>query len=753
MAEPERRRRRPTVSCSVCKRRKIRCDRENPCGNCRRSRNLETCVYENPLPRPPQQRPRQGTSQGSTSIDEDSSSTRLSEVPRHPSSSIVSSSICASTLSDQPSGGVLESMKTRIRYLEEQLSIATSRSERSRVTTSASTIETTISSMGGTFHVHHDSGRLGQPQTINRRTSHKARLFGQSHWMNTITMAAQELIEIMEPHLREGSSKVFAGLQRCKSLARIIKRRRAPSWPTVPIADLPPKAIADELVDGYLRTMETLYRILHVPTFRRDYEAIWLSGTEPDMAFLVQLKLVLAIGAIVYDEQFSLRASALRWVYEAQTWLSEPKFKARVGIQPLQTNTLLLLAQDLVGAGGDSIWISAGTLLRRAVYMGLHRDPAYLPKRTALAAEMRRRLWNTILEIMLQSSLASGGPPFVSLGDFDTEPPGNYDDEHLVADDPVRKPDSNFTQVSIAVALRKTFPLRLTIVKFLNDLGSHGTYEQTLQLDAEFKAAYKTLRQTLQNCNSGVGPSPSPFQRHAVDFLMHRYISALHIPFFGPKMQDSAYAHSRKVVVDSALKLWYAARPSSSIVAAQSSCDATSNDFARIALCGSGFNRTVTVHATALIAVELRMQLQEEDSLGPVPLRPDLLSVVEDAKAWCLKTIEVGETSIKGHLLACMLAAQVEGLVQGLAKEQIPHFVVKAAEEAEERCLPILEAMAAQGQTDKDSHGLGQISLDAMPEGVEDWDFMMSDAMFNMDNAEPMSWIMNDDTTQGSPLW
>ena len=106
-------------------------------------------------------------------------------------------------------------------------------------------------------------------------------------------------------------------MQRCKSLARVIKSQRAPPWPSPPKADLPSKDVADKLVDCYFRTTETIYRILHIPTFRRDYEALWMSNTKPDTAFLVQLKLVLAIGAATYDEQFSLRVSAIQWVYEA----------------------------------------------------------------------------------------------------------------------------------------------------------------------------------------------------------------------------------------------------------------------------------------------------------------------------------------------------------------------------------------------------------------------------------------------------
>lgn len=213
----------------------------------------------------------------------------------------------------------------------------------------------------------------------------------------------------------------MAGVPKCKALARTIKAQRTPPWPAIPTRDLPPRAITDQLIDCYLRTFESLYRVLHIPSFKHDYEALWEPAPvhpDPDqppqrvdMAFLVQVKLVLAIGATVYDQDFSLRPSCIRWVYEALTFTSEPEFKSRLNIKSLQTDILLLLARETAGIGGNLVWISAGSLLRTAVYMGLHRDPAHLPKRTVFAAEMQRRLWNTVLELTVSCSMNAGAPP------------------------------------------------------------------------------------------------------------------------------------------------------------------------------------------------------------------------------------------------------------------------------------------------------------------------------------------------------
>ncbi|KAB8225687.1 hypothetical protein BDV33DRAFT_77413 [Aspergillus novoparasiticus] len=591
-----------------------------------------------------------------------------------------------------------------------------------------------------------DSHLFGETQVITRSVVHKSRMFGQSHWINGVIGLCRDVFEMLEPHVRDETSDILSGMQRCKALARAIKSRRTPLWPSPLASALPSKDVADELVDCYLRTSETVYRVLHIPSFQKDYEALWVSDTAPDMAFMAQVKLVLAIGATVYDENFSLRASAIQWVYEAQTWFSEPVCKSRRSLQFLQINILLLIARELVNVGGDTIWTAAGALLRTAVYWGLHRDPAYLSNRTIFVGEMRRRLWNTILEMALHSSMACGAPVGISLDDFDTAPPENYDDDQLVADAPVPKPEDTQTQVSVAIALRKTLPIRLAIVKFLNDLGSKSTYEETLRLDVEFRAGYKALCRALQRYNAGTGLK-SQFTTHMVDCLMLRYLVTLHIPFYAMAPHETAYAYSRKSVVETSLRIWCALNPSSSIMAAHTRHDTAStdrNDFDRFAICGTGYLRVFGMQASLAIAAELSTQLQEEERLGPVFLRADLLSMVEESREWLFRAIEAGETNIKGYLLIELIEARIAGLRQGLARDQLVMLLLKAAADAEARCLRILEKMAAQGQTEGFLNGLGQMGLEITPDSMDDWDLMMTDVLLNQSTAEPMNWVYNE---------
>lgn len=521
----------------------------------------------------------------------------------------------------------------------------------------------------------------------------------------------------------------MSNLTKCKWLGKTIKAQRTPAWPCPPTRDLPRKVVADILVGNYLRTSETMYRVLHVPTFQRDYENA-MESNNAEMPFLILLKLVMAIGSAVYDDRFSMRATAIRWVHEAQTWISEPEFKARLGLQFLQIHILLILAREVVGVDGALVWVSAGELFRFAVYMGLNRDPEFLPRMPSYSSEMRRRLWNTILELNLQASMESGGPPLCSMDDFNTLPPGNFDDETITQQSPMPEPDHVFTDVSVALAFRKMLPLRLSIVKALNGISSHAGYEEILCLDRELRAASKLISRELQGyrtTGSG-GKVPSKFQTRTVDFLIRRYLVAIHMPFFNVSLKETQYAFSRKVVIETSLKTWCTIFPMSSAMTSHTPDNALpleTDDLARLALCGTGSLRTSSMQAVFLIAAELKTQVQEETStLGPMSLRQDLYSVLQEAKKWSLQCIEAGETNIKGYLFLCLVYAQIKGMMRGLTREEFPAILLEAAEEAEAGCLSILEGKIDSPTSDME--GQDAMAMDPVAEIMAEWNLMVS---------------------------
>ncbi|KAH8125182.1 hypothetical protein LI328DRAFT_146885 [Trichoderma asperelloides] len=785
VVEGERRRRRPAMK------RKLRCNRQRPCSNCIRAK-AETCVYEshnpgahasaqNPVgvffldPDAPRSAPAQSVSNASPneSLSTRNATSNLATrnlisplTPRSQDESIANRSVLDAGKPWYPIRDFCSTQPNPSPQQQQQQQQQQPRSQSPYESPETDFLNQAPHITGGAIHFHrgHNAPNSTEPALI-RSVTHKTRFFGQSHWIN-VFQVFKNMFVLNDVHLLEEKSNTYPLLLKCKSLARIIKAKRNPPWPTIPTRDLPERQVCDKLIDCYLKTTENIYRILHLPSFRRDYEELWEPGAFPDIAFVVHLKLVLALGTICYDEEFSMRSSAIRWVYEAQTWISEPEFKARLGIQFIQTHILLLLAREAVGVAGDSVWVSAGDLVRRAMHMGLHRDPHHLPKRSLYATQMHRRLWNTILEMLLKMSLSSGGPPLICPDDFDTEPPGNFDDEQLMTEG-VEKPENEYTSMSIALALRKTLHARLAVASFLNDLTSCGTYERTLELDAELRSAYKVLAHTLRGFKSkqATGEAafgPSDLDLRFVDFIMQRHISALHTPYFIPALRQTKYAVSRKLAIEATLKIWAAAFPSSAIMShrhihgpsssSSSSASPTSslgNEdlLTRLSHNGPGFYRAASMQASLLITAELDTQLRDEQGLVPLPLRADLLSVIREAQDCSLRSIKSGETNVKGYLVTCVIISHIEAIMRGVDPSEIPPLFRKASEEAMELCVRILEERAGQSQDvgavdEEDDMGIG------MRQQSPDWDFLISDAMFayNTGLHEPMNWFLSDGT-------
>lgn len=176
-------------SCALCRSRKIRCDRGNPCNNCLKSRN-GTCVYVNqPSQLQQQQLSPVKVHQWPTPA---SSIGRESTVPSQ--STLETSSTSASPLAIQPIARNMESMECRIRRLEEELSKTPQRSAQSHVPTSDADIETTRTKLAETC------------------TIYKTRMYGQSHSMNGVRLVSLRYPINLDLHiidLTTTSSKIF----------------------------------------------------------------------------------------------------------------------------------------------------------------------------------------------------------------------------------------------------------------------------------------------------------------------------------------------------------------------------------------------------------------------------------------------------------------------------------------------------------------------------------------------------------------
>jgi Fungal specific transcription factor domain len=368
---------------------------------------------------------------------------------------------------------------------------------------------------------------------------------------------------------------------------------------------VPPRAMADQLVDLYFRTHESIHRILHIPSFRKEYVDFWNYPERTNPIFVVKLLLIMAIGTCFYqgDGEEDIRASARKWVISSQSWASALFDKEQLNLSTIQINCLLLLARQTNSVGVDLIWIPTGNLLRIAFSMGFHRDPKHFPKLPLFVAEMRRRIWATVLEMTIQNSIDLGMPPLISSNDFDTEPPSNIDDEDISESTtviPIPKSQNVFTQSSIQIALCKSLRIRLGIVHFVNSFHSEPSYDEVLRLGQEISKACNEASRLIQSYPAHL-PRPTAFQTSLLEIYTRRFVLEVHRPFFVRSQTDPRYYFSRKVCLENALEIF---SHSGAEDLPTDHGPHVRDDYESLKTVGGGLFKTVFFHAITIVTVE-----------------------------------------------------------------------------------------------------------------------------------------------------
>ncbi|KAL9107980.1 MAG: hypothetical protein Q9227_007195 [Pyrenula ochraceoflavens] len=334
---------------------------------------------------------------------------------------------------------------------------------------------------------------------------------------------------------------------------------------------IPPRDESDKLVQMYLNDFETSYRILHVPTFKKQYSQFWTAPNEARTDFMVTLVLVLAVVYCVpvpdpvsfVGFSSTRRNSAIEWIALCASWLDGHSQK-HTTLSFFQIHCLLYLARRMNIVKVKRTWTSAGYLLRRAMEAGLHREPTLLGNRISLFdQEMRRRLWATICEFELQEAVDRGMIPGIHEGDWDSKPPANINDEDFDESCtalPPSKPLAMFTNTAFLHFSAKTLGTRLEVVSILNRLESTISYEKVLIQDEKLLAILDdipawgtepTSPPTPQTNNSSTNLALMP--RSFIWLQIHQFLIMIHRPFAQGGLQQSRHRYSRNSCISSAL--------------------------------------------------------------------------------------------------------------------------------------------------------------------------------------------------------
>ncbi|KAF7595523.1 hypothetical protein BBP40_005859 [Aspergillus hancockii] len=656
-----KKRRRPPLSCTECRRRKVRCDRTRPCGQCV-VHGSRSCTYED----------------GHTEV-------------QRPEKVIIRETVenDASTLNPSvtksPSGDAIRGTLQEIHFRPNEPAPPTEKpSDRAQ----DSHQEDCLSS-------HLSVSQVG-PGPIHATLS-KTRLYGHGHWMSTIPLV--EGLPMLGPisyHTAlcsrrvnyESDASIVHAVAQCKQLARDIKKQ-LPSRSPLPAGihhSFPNRLVMDELVQIYSNTFESCYRILHLPSFQAEYQGYVQQPETARPSAVVKLSLVMSLAGALHSDpalRHELSVKARSWVHIAQTWLSAPFEKDRLTIDGIQIHCLLLLSRQVNRVGPDLVWISAGSLVRMAMQMGLHQDPNDLRPMSSLQKEVRRWLWYTILEINVQAALDAGMSPTISTDDYNTRPPSNFRDDELEDNVNQQEPPtiSVPTPTSFQCLLASSLPLRIEATKIINSLQEGPSYDHVLRVSRELTSACRNATSFLDRHGGEQAGFPQSWCEH----LHRRFLLCLHLPYAVQANQNPLYSYSLKVCLEVGLDLVSLLED---------------DTYHRLLLVGGGMFRDIITRVALIIFFELVTQVEGDSYTSAKkrnrarrePLIADGRKVVRYAQ----DRVRHGETNVRCYLFVCMAMAQVDAMLEGLSTKEA---IVNAARDSLAACHDILKSMAAKSHS------------------------------------------------------
>lgn len=328
---------------------------------------------------------------------------------------------------------------------------------------------------------------------------------------------------------------------------------------------LPAKEDADALVEVYLDQFEQIHRIVHIPTFRRQYDSFWEPTGKPRQAAFTALVLaILAVASCVYNQgalrfigiMSSARHWAEKWITACDSWLSRQSQKHRRLIH-FQLACLLYLGRRVNTIKKKRFWTSSGALVQDGISVGLHREPGLMAGIISpFNQEIRRRIWATIQEFDMQASFDHGLPTLISQLHYDTNPPHNIDDDEFDEDStalPLSKAPDHYTFSSFQNLARQSLGLRLELSRFLTGPPSEVDYDRVIGYTNDLTHEIDALPSWDMDDGQDDGAKKKPLIAYTLLHIqLRQYIIPLHQPYLKLRKQNSKYQYSEIIFYNAA---------------------------------------------------------------------------------------------------------------------------------------------------------------------------------------------------------
>jgi hypothetical protein len=291
--------------------------------------------------------------------------------------------------------------------------------------------------------------------------------------------------------------------------------------------------------------------------------------------------------------------------------------------------------------------------------------------------------------------------PMVSVDDYDTKPPSNINDEDISEgnDAPLDvKPSIEFTDCSIQIAFTETLPIRLEIIRLINNLRFELPYKDALEMGSRLNDTCRS--QTIFFKSALMSEcSVTPFQIKMADTLVRRFVLCLHRPYFAKAKDNPQYHYSRKMCLDTSLAIY---APATEFAPGQE------DDWTKMTHRCVGFFKSFFLYAMSTVYIELITQIKEHKHTSPIfaPMISTATSNSRQDEAFTLTTqfqtlrnilvsshgtaiarIRNGETNAKGAVFIRCAIARVDAMVSDTDPD---HAVLEAAKASVKETTQIL---------------------------------------------------------------
>ncbi|KAI1139907.1 hypothetical protein F5Y05DRAFT_403639 [Hypoxylon sp. FL0543] len=522
---PNRRRDKPQLSCNPCRRRKVKCDRQQPCRTCSLRGLTMACIYPDATSRPSDREPQ-------------------------------------------------TTVQNRIRELENLVHVLMQRAA-SKNSSNAIIQTPADTSVSGTVEASPDPGE--EPSDCGTLTNTPAGVsyVDSAHW-TALLDGISELKDCFEDTTESTSH-----------FQTSIPPQVAPDYGPSPLllyghfaqasrgeilSTLPARPVVDRLVSKFFNTVDLHPALLHSGQFIRQYDQFW---EDPFAAPIMWVGLLFAIMSLstllslphggqddMTTQPSDLDSAVLVRVYREKVvqCLTLGKF-TKGGPHVLETLILYIAMEHLLHEDSEfGTHLLLSMIVNIAMRMGYHRDPKNFSVISPFEGEMRRRTWAAIYQANLIFASQMGLPSLLKEHQIDTEPPHNFLDSDFneeTTELPPSRPETELTPVLYIITRSRAAHLWEQVRDIATDTRLHK-YEEILAMEKRLEAHRCRLPQLLRMQPIAQSLADSPqliMQRIWLEICFLRLHMVLHKNYFMVPTQHKRYAHSRSACVKSALKI------------------------------------------------------------------------------------------------------------------------------------------------------------------------------------------------------